>query len=211
MIMKTFILAVLVITIIHLTIRYLLQSNVLYKSRQVVSSSTLEEMFSGSNHDVEENKSISELDNKNDSSNPSIDNNDETEDDDTEYDLKKMKEELMDYIIGDKELYKGDQSYPVLPDDTSNQTESNYNFSSKNEEDNNISKFFETKMNENDYTLYTAKEDNSAEEKSVKKKEIGTDDLGRWEYDNENVINGGDIDNGLKGYDLSDSIYANIN
>ena len=29
--------------------------------------------------------------------------------------------------------------------------------SSKNEEDNNISKFFETKMNDNDYTLYTAK------------------------------------------------------
>ena len=136
MIMKTFILAVLVITIIHLTIRYLLQSNVLYKSRQVVSSSILEEMFSGSNHDVEENKSIAELDKNNDSSNSSIDN-DETEDEDTEYDLKKMKEELMDYIIGDKELYKGDQSYPVLPDDTSNQTESNYNFSSKNEEDKN--------------------------------------------------------------------------
>ena len=35
--------------------------------------------------------------------------------------------------------------------------------------------------------------------------------MGRWEYDNENVIGGGDIDNGLKGYDLSDDIYANIN
>lgn len=203
--MKTFILAVLVITIIHLTIRYLLQSNLLHKSKQIVSSTILEELFT-SKTDSEEVKETPEI------KEPVLEtymNNEDEENEDDDYDLKKMKEELMDYIVGDKELYKEDSTYPVLPDDTSAQTESNYNLSCKND-DNGISKFFETKINDNDYTLYTAKED-SKDENSVKKKEIGKDDLGRWEYDNENVINGGDIDNGLKGYDLSDSHYANIN
>lgn len=199
--MKTFILAVLVITIIHLTIRYLLQSNLLHKSKQIVSSTILEEMFTTNKNDSE----VRETDTK-DSEETDKDEEDTEEND---YDLKKMKEELMDYIVGDKELYKEDSAYPVLPDDTSAQTDSNYNFSSKNE-DNDISKFFETKIDDNDYTLYTAKEDKS-EDNSVKKKESGTDELGRWEYDNENVINGGNIDNGLKAYDLSDSHYANIN
>ena len=54
--MKTFILAVLVITIIHLTIRYLLQSNLLYKSKQIVSSTMLEEMFTTNKKNDSEEK-----------------------------------------------------------------------------------------------------------------------------------------------------------
>ena len=204
MIIKTFILAVLVIAIIHLTIRYLLQSNLLHKSKQIVSSTILEEFFTNDKNENEVKKTveITETASEND-----INNEDDEEND---YDLTKMKEELMDYIIGDKEIYKEDSTYPVLPDDTSAQTDSNYNLSCKND-DNGISKFFETKIDDNDYTLYTANEDNKEDSNSIKKKETGTDELGRWEYDNENVINGGDIDNGLKGYDLSESHYANIN
>ncbi len=209
--MKTFILAVLVIAIIHLVIRYLLQSKLLHKSKQMVSSSILEEMFTckkektkDSTNDDSSFVKVREKVNNDD------DEEEEEDSDESGVDLKKMQEELMDYIVGNKEVFKEDDSkYPVLPDDTAEKTNSNYHLG-KDKDDNDISKFFETKINKNDYSLYTAKEDNT-EHSLVKKIDKGTDELGRWEYENENVINGGDIDGGLKGYDLSDSYYANIN
>ena len=102
---------------------------------------------------------------------------------DNDYDLTKMKEELADYALSAiKSFIKKRSAYPVLPDDTSAQTDSNYNFEFGKKK---IILVFhesslETKINDNDYTLYTAKgDDNSEDNASSEEERTGTDESGK--------------------------------
>tara|TARA_B100001758_G_C18154510_1_gene475872 strand:+ start:119 stop:730 length:612 start_codon:yes stop_codon:yes gene_type:complete len=202
--LKTFLFSIITIVIIHLFIRYLLQNDKLYKLNSIVTEAFTEsqdksdEMNCGCGKTPcitygKEELSITSKANKSD-----------------EIDLNKMKTDLMNYIISDKEMYNGTDN--EVSDD---EDEKNYSSSDFKSSEDNISKFFENEVNTNDIQLYT---DNTAvkecsEDKSDKtesKVNDEQDEFGRWNYDNEKPLNGGDIGGGIIGYDTMGGSYATL-
>lgn len=190
---RTFIFSVIVIIIIHLFIRYLLQSDKLYKLNNKVTEEGFSEPFT--NEIVEENHQEEHSEIK------------------EEFDLNKMKNELMNYIVSDKEIYNSG-SNNVKENAKDEIQQSNSDFQSSDED---ISKFFVNEVDTNDIKLYTDEEAVKQCEKKTdtnktadNKIDEEPDDMGRWNYDNEKPLNGGDTGGGIIGYDMTGGSYATI-
>ena len=188
---KTVVITFLTIFIIHLFIRYLLINS---KNRKRIISSI---------EDID--NSISEIDEKDENKEDKI-----IEGNDTRINLDKMKEELQNYILNNKQIYEN----------TEKEVENNKNCTniSPNQfisEKSGIDKYFNNMVNTNDIALYTEPQQKQKYIDTTPQIDMKTNPkMGEqgWEkaYTNESIMNGGEISGGLCGYDSLDNNYASL-
>lgn len=131
-------------------------------------------------------------------------------DSDDSIDLSKMKNELQNYIVNNKQIYK-DNKDSVVPN-ANCKTEASADFNNDNGA---LSQYFKNQVNTNDILLY-----NEPKEKQVyidetpkinnKSKSALEQSDYSWSYNDENIMNGGEIGDGLFGYDSLDGQYATL-
>lgn len=195
---KTITITIIFIGIIHLFIRYLLHNENI--------TNTINNHDENNETIIDENKIMIEN---------NIENDNETIEHHTDFDLNKMKHDLLKYINNDKKIYQSKEN--ELPESNSNLLDnSKANFNNSNTD---LENYYKTVVNTNDITLYEEPKekqvyiDNTPEIKTntLKPNNTNFDNNITWSYKDENIMNGGEIDGGIFGYETMDSSYATLN